>query len=84
MINMKDAQGELLETYRRMQARPLPPAYRPSHGDAPGIVRSHSLDPELMARAFGTSGSLHQGEQLAWADRELIAASASQTNQCFY
>jgi hypothetical protein len=82
-IPQRDAAGELAQTYAAMAARPVPDAYRPSHGDAPGIIRAHSLDPELMRRTFAISGALH-ATALDWADRELLSSVTSRTNQCFY
>lgn len=78
-----EAAGELAEAYAAADNRPIPPVYRPSHGDAAGIIRAHSLDPELLRRTFGVSGALAT-TQLAWADRELLASTTSRTNQCFY
>ena len=82
-IDVAEAQGELLDTYRTMMARPLPAAYRPPHGGAPGIIRAHSLDPSLMKAVFGASGALHKGP-LSSADYELIAAVTSRMGQCLY
>lgn len=82
-ITQAQATGELAEAYAAMDNRPMPPVYRPSHGDAAGIVRAHSLDPELLRRTFSVSGAL-AGTQLPWADRELLASTTSRTNQCFY
>ena len=79
----REAVGQLAQTYAAMAARPIPDVYQPPHGDAPGIVLAHSLDPELMRRTFTVSGSLHQSS-LDWADRELISSVTSRTNQCFY
>jgi hypothetical protein len=76
--------GLLRETYDRMLARPLPPVYRPSHGGAPGIIQAHSLDPALIPKVFGTSSTLNGAGPLSWADRELINATTSRLNQCFY
>jgi alkylhydroperoxidase family enzyme len=83
IIPRRAAVGELAEVYAAMAARPTPDVYRPPHDDAPGIVRAHSLDPELMRRVFSVSGSLHRST-LDWADRELISSVTSRTNQCFY
>lgn len=83
VIPRDDAVGQLAETYAELAARPIPDAYQPQHDDAPGIVRAHSLDPELMRRAFSVSGSLHRST-LSWADRELISSVTARTNQCFY
>ncbi|HEV8558368.1 MAG TPA: hypothetical protein VGR06_18510 [Actinophytocola sp.] len=82
-ISRRDAEGALAETYAAMAARPIPDVYRPPHDDAPGIIRAHSLDAELMRRTFAVSGSLHR-TALDWADRELISSVTSRTNQCFY
>ncbi|HEU5106938.1 MAG TPA: hypothetical protein VFT95_00025 [Micromonosporaceae bacterium] len=78
-----EAVGDLADTYAAMAARPIPQAYRPPHGDAPGIIRAHSLDAELMRRTFAVSGSLHRSP-LDWADRETISSVTSRTNECFY
>lgn len=83
MTDVKDAEGELAETYRAMMERPLPSVYRPPHGGAAGIIRAHSLDPALMRVVFGTSGTTHGGA-LSWGDRELIAAVTSRMGQCVY
>jgi hypothetical protein len=77
------ATGALAEAYAAMDDRPMPPVYRPPHDDAAGIIRAHSLDPELIRRTFGVSGALAT-TPLAWADRELLASVTSRTNQCFY
>jgi len=58
IIGKRDADGDLLAAYQAMAARPMPSVYQPDHGDAPGIIRAHSLDPELLRRAFAVSGSL--------------------------
>ena len=82
-ISRAEATGELAEVYAAMAARPIPEVYVPSHGDAPGIIRAHSLDPELMRRTFGSSGTLHRST-LEWAERELLSSVTSRTNECFY
>jgi hypothetical protein len=76
--------GILRETYERMLARPLPPAYRPQHGGAPGIIQAHSLDPVLIPKVFGTSSTLNGAGPLSWPERELINATTSRLNQCLY
>lgn len=83
IIPQAQATGELAEAYFAMDNRPMPPVYRPSHGDAAGIIRAHSLDPELLRRTFSVSGAL-AASQLPWADREVLASATSRTNQCFY
>ena len=76
--------GELRAVYDKMRERPLPPAYRPSHGGVPGIITAHSLDRELIPRVFSTSTSLNGAGPLAWPERELVNALTSRLNQCFY
>jgi len=76
--------GVLREAYTQMMERPLPPVYRPAHGDAPGILRAHSLDPQAMVRVFRTSGNLNGRGPLTWPQRELVNAATSRLNQCFY
>jgi alkylhydroperoxidase family enzyme len=82
-VSRQDADGRLAEVYTAMANRPTPDVYRPPHDDAAGIIRAHSLDPELLRRTFQVSGGLHQSV-LDWADRELISSVTSRTNQCFY
>jgi alkylhydroperoxidase family enzyme len=82
-VPQAQATGALAEAYAAMDDRPMPPAYRPPHGGAAGIIRAHSLDPELLRRTFSVSGALAT-TALPWADRELLASVTSRTNQCFY
>jgi alkylhydroperoxidase family enzyme len=77
------ATGALAEAYAAMDNRPMPPVYLPSHGDAAGIIRAHSIDPELLRKTFSVSGAL-AASKLPWPDRELLASVTSRTNQCFY
>lgn len=83
MIGRQEADGELLDAYRAMAARPMPSVYVPPHGDAPGIIRAHSLDPELLRRTFAVSGSL-SNDMLPWRSRELVNSVTSRENECFY
>ena len=76
--------GALRDIYDKMRERPLPPAYRPAHGGAPGIITAHSLDPQLIPLVFGTSSSLNGAGPLTWPERELVNALTSRLNQCFY
>ena len=82
-VSRAQATGALAEAYAAMDNRPMPQVYRPSHGDAAGIIRAHSLDPELLRRTFSVSGALST-TRLAWPDKELLASTTSRTNQCFY
>lgn len=78
------ATGALREIFERMRQRPLPPVYRPPHGGVPGIVAMHSLDPDLIPKVFATSTTLNGAGPLAWPERELVNATTSRLNQCFY
>jgi hypothetical protein len=84
IIGYEASAGQLRETYDRMRERPLPPVYRPSHGGAPGIITAHSLDPALIPRVFATSSTLNGAGPLSWPERELVNATTSRLNQCFY
>jgi hypothetical protein len=76
--------GPLRELYERMLERPLPPVYRPAHGGVAGIVTAHSLDPALIPKVFATSTTLNAVGPLSWPERELVNATTSRLNQCFY
>ncbi|MBV8760948.1 MAG: hypothetical protein JO257_26880 [Deltaproteobacteria bacterium] len=84
IIGYDASRGQLRDTYDKMRERPLPPVYRPSHGGAPGIITAHSLDPALIPRVFTTSSTLNGAGPLSWPERELINATTSRLNQCFY
>jgi hypothetical protein len=83
-IDYVASKGLLREVYDAMRERPLPPAYRPSHGGVPGIITAHSLDPHLIGRVFATSTSLNGAGPLTWPERELVNAITSRLNQCLY
>jgi alkylhydroperoxidase family enzyme len=83
IIGKQMADGDLLDAYTAMAGRPMPPVYWPDHGDAPGIIRAHSLDPELLRRTFALSGSL-SNDSLSWRSRELLNSVTSRENECFY
>ena len=84
LIGYEASIGQLRDIYDRMRERPLPPVYRPRHGGAPGIITAHSLDPALIPRVFGTSTTLNGAGPLTWPERELVNATTSRLNQCFY
>lgn len=84
IIGYEGSTGTLREIYDAMRARPMPPAYRPAHGGAPGIVTAHSLDPLLIPRVFGTSTSVNGAGPLTWPEREMINALTSRLDQCLY
>lgn len=76
--------GELRDVYDRMRERPMPPAYRPSHGGVPGIIEAHGLDPALLLKVFDASSTLNGSGPLTWPERELVNALTSRLNQCLY
>jgi hypothetical protein len=76
--------GQLRAVYDKMRERPMPPTYRPPHGGVPGIITAHSLDPRLIGLVFGTSTTLNSAGPLSWPERELVNATTSRLNQCFY
>jgi len=84
VIGKHEADGDLLDAYAAMAARPMPSVYLPAHGDAPGIIRAHSLDPELLRRTFAVSGSLNNNGVISWSTRELVNSVTSRENECFY
>jgi alkylhydroperoxidase family enzyme len=84
VIGYHASTGLLREVYEQMMNRPMPPTYVPPHDDAAGIIRAHSLDPEMMRRAFRLSGTLNGQGPLPWPQRELVNAVTSRLNQCFY
>jgi hypothetical protein len=86
MIGIAEADGQLKEVYAAMKARAgsRPAVYNRS-GDAPNIVKSHSLEPEGLRLAFGISGAIHWSEKsLPWVQREMINTVTSRANNCFY
>ena len=84
IIDFASSTGALRELYERMRERPLPPVYRPAHGGVPGIITAHSLDPALIPKVFATSTTLNGAGPLSWPERELVNATTSRLNQCFY
>lgn len=84
VIGLEEAGNDLRATYHAMMSRPIPDVYRAPHGGPAGIIRAHSLDPELMRVSFAASGAYRMLTALTWPEQELIAAAASQTNGCFY
>lgn len=75
------------------QAQLYPPEYAVrveaaeqfQEGEGAGIVASHSLLPETLYHAFATYGTLLSPElPLARRQHEMIAATVSALNRCFY
>ena len=83
-IDRAEADGELRAVYEAMASRPIPSAYIPPHGGAPGIHRAHSLDATLLTHVFGVTGALHRAGELTWAEREIVSATAARVDQCLY
>ena len=84
IIGYDASTGLLRDVYDKMRERPMPPVYRPQHGGVPGIITAHSLDPLLIGRVFTCSTTLNGAGPLAWDERELVNATTSRLNQCFY
>lgn len=84
IVEPQEAGEDLRAVYQEMAARPMPDVYRAPHGGPPGIIRAHSLDPELIRVTLSACGAYQMPQALTWAEQELIAAAASQSNGCFY
>jgi hypothetical protein len=87
-----EASEELQRAFQE-QARLYPPEYAVKveaaeqfqEGEGAGIVTSHSLLPETLYHAFATYGTLLSPElPLARRQHEMIAATVSALNRCFY
>lgn len=87
MIGAREAEGALKEVYAAMRANmgSRPAVYSTPNGDAPNIVKSHSLDPEGLRLAFSMSTAIHWSDKsLPWTKREMINTVTSRANNCFY
>ena len=87
MIGVREAEGPLKEAYVKMKTNmgSRPAVYSTPTGDAPNIVKSHSLEPEGLRLAFGISTAIHWSDKsLPWAKREMINTVTSRANNCFY
>jgi hypothetical protein len=84
IVELHEAGDDLIAAYAAMTSRPMPDVYRPAHGGPAGIIRAHSLDPELLAISFAAGATPRMIGALSWAEQELIAAAASRSNGCFY
>ncbi len=90
-IALKDADPELLQSLEQTQ-KLYPQDYaipvdsvRPEHGEAASILMTHSLLPDVLRHAFSTFGALMQPDlPLKRRHHELIAATVSALNGCFY
>ena len=87
MIGIHSAEGALKEAYLKLRANMIsrPAVYSTRSGDAPNIVKSHSLEPEGLRLAFSISTAIHWSDKsLPWAKREMINTVTSRANDCFY
>jgi hypothetical protein len=84
VIELHEAGPDLRAAYQQMTTRPLPAVYRAAHGGPAGIMRAHSLDSELLRTTFASTAAYRTHGALSWAEQELIAATASRSNGCFY
>lgn len=82
-VSRAEATGALAAAYDAMDSRHMPAVYRVPGGEPAGIIRAHSLDPDLLRVTFPVSGALRSGA-LPWADYELLAGATSRASQCFY
>ena len=87
MIGAHEAEGALKDVYIKMRTNmgSRPAVYSTPNGDAPNIVKSHSLEPEGLRLAFGISTAIHWSDKsLPWAKREMLNTVTSRANNCFY
>ena len=87
MIGAREAEGALKEVYTTMRTNmsSRPAVYSTPDGDAPNIVKSHSLEPEGLRLAFSMSTAVHWSDKsLPWTKREMINTVTSRANNCFY
>jgi hypothetical protein len=90
-VSMNEADGKLLQSleetrklYPQEYALPVE-SVRPADGEAASILMSHSLMPDVLRHAFSTFGALMQPDlPLNRRHHELIAATVSALNDCFY
>ena len=87
MIGAREAEGSLKQVYTAMRTNmgSRPSVYSTPTGDAPNIVKSHSLEPEGLRLAFSISTAIHWSDKsLPWTKREMINTVTSRANNCFY
>lgn len=87
MIGVPEAGGALREAYEVLRERGAsrPAVYETPTGDAPNIVKCHSLDPRGLQLAFDMSAAIHWGPlSLPWVKREMLNTVTSAANDCFY
>ena len=84
-----ELQPEQMDVYDALAAYRAAGANRPAEyggsGGPSNIIRSHSLDAELLKTAFQAGMHLINGPSpLSRAEREMIATAVSAANRCFY
>jgi uncharacterized peroxidase-related enzyme len=84
IIGYAESSGDLREAYDRARERPLPAVYLPRDGKVHGIIRAHSLDPQLITKVGAVSTTLVGAGPLSWPERELVATVTSRLNQSYY
>ena len=87
MVGVSEATGALREAYEVLRERGAsrPAVYETPTGDAPNIVKCHSLDPQGLQLAFDMSAAIHWGPlSLPWVKREMLNTVTSAANDCFY
>jgi alkylhydroperoxidase family enzyme len=87
MLGVHEAAGALRDVYAQMKTNmgSRPSVYSTPTGDAPNIVKSHSLEPEGLRLAFSISTAIQWSDKsLPWAKREMINTVTSRANNCFY
>ncbi|HZT41025.1 MAG TPA: hypothetical protein VFA07_02490 [Chthonomonadaceae bacterium] len=91
-VRMEEAGEDLKEAFKA-QAKLYPPEYavrveaaeQLNKDGGPGILASHSLLPQTLYHAFSTYGTLLSPElPLSRRQHEMIAATVSVLNDCFY
>lgn len=83
LLNAIEAQAGLYPVEYATPVESL--AHAEATGDGPGIVMAHSLLPETLRHTFSTLGTLLSPElPLSRREHEMIAATVSSINSCFY
>ena len=78
---LRQAMQSQMAFYPKEYATPV----HPTEGGGAQIVESHSLIPDALYHAFSTYGSLLSPDlPLSRRQHEMIAATVSALNRCFY
>ncbi len=82
---VRDAMQSQRSKYPREYGPPAPDTKLPQAVIDDSIVASHSLIPEALRHAFSTFGALMSPDlPLSRRQHEMIAATVSSLNRCFY